>query len=128
LAKEEPEDLEAPVMRPIAWLGNSRKNLQAFPPDARRLMGGQLQLMQYGGMPKDAKPFKGIGPGVIEIALRHDGEAYRTVVALQLGRRIYVLHAFQKKSKKGIATPKQDVDLIRQRYKEAKELVEDEQG
>ena len=62
-----------------------------------------------------------------EIALRHDGEAYRTVVAVQLGRNIYVLHAFQKKSKKGIATPKQDVDLIKQRYKEAKELAEDEQ-
>ena len=83
--------------------------------------------MQYGGMPKDAKPFKGIGSGVVEIAIRHDGEAYRTVVALQLGRNIYVLHAFQKKSKKGIATPKQDVDLIKQRYKEAKELAEDEQ-
>jgi len=83
--------------------------------------------MQYGGMPKDAKPFRGIGSGVIEIAIRHDGEAYRTVVALQLGRNIYVLHAFQKKSKKGIATPKQDVDLIKQRYKEAKELAEDEQ-
>ena len=65
--------------------------------------------------------------GVIEIAIRHDGEAYRTVVALQLGRNIYVRHAFQKKSKKGIATPKQDVDLIKQRYKEAKELAEDEQ-
>jgi phage-related protein len=83
--------------------------------------------MQYGGMPKDAKPFKGIGSGVLEIAIRHDGEAYRTVVALRLGRNIYVLHAFQKKSKKGIATPKQDVDLIKQRYKEAKELAEDEQ-
>jgi phage-related protein len=64
---------------------------------------------------------------LIEIAIRHDGEAYRTVVALQLGRNIYVLHAYQKKSKKGIATPKQDVDLIKQRYKEAKELAEDEQ-
>jgi len=114
-------------MRPVVWLGNSRRNIQAFPPDARRIIGGELQLMQYGGMPKDAKPFRGIGSGVIEIAIRHDGEAYRTVVALQLGRNIYVLHAFQKKSKKGIATPKQDVDLIKQRYKEAKELAEDEQ-
>ena len=114
-------------MRPVVWLGNSRRNIQAFPPDARRVIGGELQLMQYGGMPKDAKPFRGIGSGVIEIAIRHDGEAYRTVVALQLGRNIYVLHAFQKKSKKGIATPKQDVDLIKQRYKEAKELAEDEQ-
>lgn len=114
-------------MRPVVWLGNSRRNIQAFPPDARRIIGGELQLMQYGGMPKDAKPFRGIGSGVIEIAIRHDGEAYRTVVALQLGRNIYVLHAYQKKSKKGIATPKQDVNLIKQRYKEAKELAEDEQ-
>jgi len=127
LEGEEQEEPEAPVMRPVVWLGNSRRNIQAFPPDARRIIGGELQLIQYGGMPKDAKPFRGIGSGVIEIAIRHDGEAYRTVVALQLGRNIYVLHAFQKKSKKGIATPKQDVDLIKQRYKEAKELAEDEQ-
>ena len=128
MAEEEQENLEAPVMRPAVWLGNSRKNIQEFPPDARSLVGGQLQLLQYGGMPKDAKPFKGIGGGVIEIALRHDGEAYRTVVALQLGRTIYVLHAFRKKSKKGIATPKHDADLIKQRYREAKELAGDEQG
>jgi phage-related protein len=128
LAEEESEDVETPAMRHVVWLGSSRRNIQAFPPDARRLIGGQLQLLQYGGMPKDAKPFKGIGSGVIEIALRHDGEAYRMVLALQLGRTIYVLHAFQKKSKKGIATLKQDVDLIKQRYKEAKELGEDEQG
>ena len=127
MEEEEQEEPEAPVMRPVVWLGNSRRNIQAFPPDARRIIGGELQLMQYGGMPKDAKPFKGIGSGVIEIAIRHDGEAYRTVVALQLGRNIYVLHAYQKKSKKGIATPKQVVDLIKQRYKEAKELAEDEQ-
>lgn len=114
MAEEPEQDLKAPVMRPLVWLGNSKKNIQEFPPDARRLIGDQLQLLQYGGMPKDAKPFKGVGSGVIEIALRHTGEAYRTVVALQLGTKIYVLHAFQKKSKKGIATPKQDVDLIKQ--------------
>src|SRR5208337_3454988 len=88
LEEEEQEEPEAPVMRPVVWLGNSRRNIQAFPPDARRIIGGELQLMQYGGMPKDAKPFRGIGSGVIEIAIRHDGEAYRTVVALQLGRNI----------------------------------------
>jgi len=128
LAKEKQQDVETPVMRPIVWLGNSKKNILEFPPEARKLMGDELQLLQYGGMPKDAKSFRGVGSGVIEIARRHDGEAYRTVVALQLGRNIYVLHAFQKKSKKGIATPKQDVDLIKQRYKEAKELAGDEQG
>ena len=128
MADEEREHLDAPAMRPIVRLGDSRRNIQGFPPDARRLIGGQLQLLQYGGMPKDAMPFEGIGSGVIEIALRHGGEAYRTVVALQLGRKVYVLHAFQKKSKKGIATPKHDVDLIKRRYKEAEELAEDEQG
>ena len=124
---DRPEDLEVPVMRPLVWMGNSRKKIQEFPPEARRLIGGGLQLLQYGGMPKDAKPFKGVGSGVVEIALRQEGEAYRTVVALQLGEKIYVLHAFQKKSKKGIATPKKDVDIIRRRYQDAKERVQDEE-
>jgi phage-related protein len=87
------------------------------------MLGDQLQLIQFGGMPKDAKPFKGVGSGVIEIALRYASDAYRVVLALQIGRRIYVLHSFQKKSKKGIATPKQDIDLIKKRYTEARELA-----
>lgn len=120
------EDDETPVLRPIVWMGNAKRNLQAFPEGAQKLIGDELQLIQFGGMPKDAKPFKGVGSGVFEIALRYEGDAYRTVLAVQLGDIIYVLHAFQKKSKKGIATPKPDVDLIKQRYKEAKELAEHE--
>jgi phage-related protein len=120
------DDLETPVLRPLVWLGNSRRNIQAFPTEAQKIIGFELQLIQFGGMPKDAKPFKGVGSGVFEIALRHATDAYRTVVAVQLGRKIYLLHAFQKKSKKGIATPKQEVDLIKQRYKEAKELADRE--
>ena len=111
-----------PKLRSVVWLGNSRKNILEFPEDVRKLIGDELQLIQFGGMPKDAKPFKGVGSGVIEIALKYDKEAYRCVQAVQLGEKIYVLHAFQKKSKKGIATPKQDVDLIKQRYQEAQEL------
>jgi len=121
------EDLETPVMRPLVWLGNSKKNIQAFPDGAKKLIGDELQLMQFGGMPKDAKPFKGIGSGVIEIALRYDADAYRTVLAVQLGKKIYVLHAFQKKSHKGIGTPKQYVDLIRRRYAEAEEWAKNEE-
>ena len=83
-------------------------------------------LIQSGKTPTDTKPFKGIGSGVIEIAIKHDKEAYRCVQAVQVGQKIYVLHAFQKKSKKGIETPKQDVDLIKQRYNQAKELEKDE--
>jgi phage-related protein len=72
-------------------------------------------------MPKDAKPFKGVGSGVLEIALRYSSDAFGAVLAVQIGRRIYVLHAFQKISKKGIETPKRDFDLIRKRYTEAQE-------
>lgn len=120
-------NLDTPVIRPLRWLGNSKKNIQNFPKDAQKGMGAQLQTMQFGGMPKNAKPFKGIGSGVFEIAIKSDKEAYRTVLAVQLGNTIYVLHAFQKKSKKGIETPKQDIDLIKQRYNEAKELAKNEQ-
>ncbi len=67
--------------------------------------------------------FKGVGSGVLEIALRYSSDAYRVVLAVQIGRRIYILHAFQKKSKKGIETSKRDVDLIRKRYTEAQELA-----
>jgi phage-related protein len=119
-------DLETPVLRPLVWLGDSRKNLRAFPVGAQRLMGDELQLIQFGGMPKDVKPFRGVGSGVLELALRYDSDAYRTVVAVQLGRKIYVLHAFQKKSKRGIATPQHDMELIRQRYAEARELAKNE--
>ena len=90
--------------------GNSKKNLRDFPDGAQKLLGDELQLIQFGGMPKDAKPFKGIGSGVLELALRSTSDAYRVVLAVQIGKRIYVLHAFQKKSKKGIETPKRDVD------------------
>ena len=104
-------------------MGKAKNNLRKFPEGPRKLIGDELQLLQFGGMPKDTKPFKGVGSGVLEIAVRHDKEAYRTVVAVQLGQKLYVLHAFQKKSKRGIETPKRDVDLIKQRYKEAKELA-----
>ena len=115
--------LKPPTLRIVVWLGDSKRSLRDFPDGARKLLGDELQLLQFGGMPKDAKPFRGVGSGIVEIALRYASDAYRVVLALQLGRRIYVLHAFQKKSKRGIATPKSDVDLIKKRYMEAKELA-----
>ena len=108
-------------------MGNAKKNLREFPEGARKLIGDELQLLQFGGMPRDTKPFKGVGSGVLEIAVRYDKDAYRTVVAVQLGKKLYVLHAFQKKSKRGIETPNRDVELIKQRYKEAKELASHEE-
>ena len=111
------------LIRPLRWLGNSKKNLLKFPEQVQKVIGDELQFIQFGGMPKDAKPFKGVGSGVLEIAIKHNKEAYRTVVAVQLGDYIYVLHAFQKKSKTGISTPKEDVELIKQRFKEAQEIA-----
>jgi phage-related protein len=116
------ENFRTPPLRPVIWLGSSKKNIRDFPKDAQKLLGDELQLIQFGGTPKDVKPFKGIGSGVLEIALGYASDAYRVVVAVQIGKRIYVLHAFQKKSKRGIETPKRDVDLIRRRYAEAREL------
>ena len=118
---------EVPILRSVVWLGNAKKNLREFPEGARKLIGDELQLLQFGGMPRDTKPFKGVGSGVLEIAVRYDKDAYRTVVAVQLGKKLYVLHAFQKKSKRGIETPNRDVELIKQRYKEAKELASHEE-
>src|SRR5882724_9980175 len=118
---------ETPILRPLVWLGNSKRNIRGFPEGAQKLIGDELQLIQFGGMPEGAKPFKGIGSGVFGIAIRYRTNAYRTVLAIQLGRRIYVLHAFEKKSRRGIETPRQDVELIKQRYKEAVELTENEE-
>lgn len=111
------------VVRPVIWLGDSRKNVQAFPKPVRTDLGAALFAAQCGGKAEHVKPFKGVGSGVFEIVERYSGDAYRLVYGVQIGRHLYVLHAFQKKSKSGIATPKPDVELIKRRYKEAQELA-----
>ena len=85
-----------------------------------------LFAAQRGETAEHVKPFKGVGSGVMEIAERYDTNAYRLIYAVQLGKSIFVLHVFQKKSKSGIATPKMDVDLIVKRYKEARERAKNE--
>jgi len=109
-------------LRPMVWLGDSRKQVRGFPPEVRKSIGVALYDAQTGDKAPTAKPFRGIGSGVFEIALRFDKDAYRAVYAVQIGRRIYVLHAFQKKSKHGIKTPRRDLDVIEQRYRQALRL------
>ena len=104
-------------VKPVVWLGDSLKNLKAFPQQVRKSFGDALYDAQIGKMPPHAKPFKGVGRGVIEIIKRYDSDTYRVVYAVQIANKIYVLHAFQKKAKSGIKTPQQDVDLIKLRYK-----------
>jgi phage-related protein len=106
-------------IRLVAWLGDSRRQVRSFPPEVRKSIGAALYDAQKGEKAPTVKPFKGVGSGVFEIALRFDKDAYRAVYAVQVGRRIYVLHAFQKKSKHSIKTPRQDVEIIDQRYRQA---------
>ena len=100
----------------------------AFPEDVWRRVGGALWEARIGRKAPYAKPLKGFGDaGVLEIVDDFDGDTFRAMYTVRFAKAVYVLHAFQKKSKKGIATPKQDVDLIKQRYKEARELAEHEE-
>ncbi|NJR73503.1 MAG: type II toxin-antitoxin system RelE/ParE family toxin [Scytonema sp. CRU_2_7] len=120
------EDIPEVPLRSLVWMGDSRKNIREFPEEVQKAVGYALQLVQAGETPLDAKPFKGVGSGVSEIVKRYDTDTYRAVYAVKIGEKIYVLHAFQKKSKKGVKTPQTDVDLIKQRYKDA--LAREEQS
>jgi phage-related protein len=109
-----------PEVKRLHWMGSSLRDLRAFPDEVRDTIGYALYLAQTGGRHDQAKPLKGFGgAGVLEIVEDHDGETYRAVYTVKLANAVYVLHAFQKKAKRGIATPKQDMDLIRQRLKAA---------
>jgi phage-related protein len=112
-------------LREITWIGNSLDNLKEFPIQVRQHIGMALDDVQNGTTPSDVKAFKDVGSGVYEIVSRFDTNTYRAVYAVKIGEDVYVLHAFQKKSKKGVATPKQDVDLIKARYKKALEVEKD---
>lgn len=114
------------MFREVVWMGDSRKRLREFPKETQRSMGGALMLAQFGGISDSAKPFKGVGSGVFEIVESYQKNAYRIIYAVRISEKIHVLHAFQKKSKTGIKTPKSDVDLVKQRYKEAQELANNE--
>ena len=113
----------APESRPISWFKPARKAFDAFPPGARRDLAVALTILAEGQMPDIAKPLHGLGAGVMELALRHRGDAFRLVYALQLGEEIWVLHAFQKKSTSGIATPRHELDTVRERLKRLRELL-----
>jgi phage-related protein len=108
--------------RPIHWVKAARKDFDAFPPGARDDLLDALTAVAEGAHPSIAKPLSGLS-GVMELALRHRGDAYRVVYALLIGPGIWVIHAFQKKSKSGIATPKQEIDLVRERLKRLREVL-----
>ena len=109
--------------RPIGWLKASRRDFEAFPADAQMTLMRALSIVAEGHHPDIAKPMAGLGSGVFELALRHRGNAFRVVYAVQIATEIWVVHAFQKKSKTGIATPRQEIDLVRDRIRRLKEIL-----
>ncbi len=109
--------------RTISWIKRAGKDFEGFPQGAQIKMGRALTVVAEGGMPDIAKPLKGFGSGILGLALRYRGDAFRVVYALRIGEDIWVLHAFQKKSKSGIKTPKADIDLVRERLRRLKELL-----
>ena len=117
--------MEERARKPVVWVGSSLLDLAAFPRLVRRSMGYALHIAQLGGKHPDAKPLKGFGgAGVLEVVEDYDRATFRVVYTLRLRDRIYVLHAFQKKSKRGAATPKKEMDVIRTRLRDAYALHE----
>ena len=113
------------VAKPVRWIGTSRDDLRDFPEPVRLRVGGALWEAQTGGKATWAKPLRGFGgAGVVEIVDDHDGDTYRAVYTVRFAGVVYVLHAFQKKSKSGIATPRHEISLIEQRLKRAREDFE----
>jgi phage-related protein len=111
--------------KPVRWVGGSKADLSAFPVAVRQRVGGALWEAQIGGKAPYAKPLKGFGDaGVLEIVDDFDGDTFRAVYTVRFAKAVYVLHAFQKKSKRGVATPKAELDLIERRLKRAKEDYE----
>jgi phage-related protein len=109
--------------RNISWIKAARKDFEDFPEDAQSDVFDALTVAAEGGKSDKAKPFKGVDGGVFEIALKHRGDAFRAIYALKIDADIWVVHAFQKKSKSGIKTPQMEVDLIRERVKRLKEAL-----
>jgi phage-related protein len=108
--------------KPVEWVASSKDDLREFPKDVRRVMGQAIDDAQHGGEHPSAKALKGFGGrGVLEVADDFDGDTYRAVYTVKFAGVIYVLHAFQKKSKKGVTTPQRDIDLIKARLKRAEQ-------
>ena len=114
--------MPAPPLKPVVWLGDSLRELKAFPAVVQDELGYAIYLAQRGGKHVSSKPLKGLGSGVLEVVSDHRGDTFRSVYTVRFADRVFVLHAFQKKSKSGMATPKTDIDLIKQRLKQATEV------
>lgn len=114
------------MLKELVWIASSRKDMQDLPRSVQRTFGYALYAAQSGEKPPEAKSLKGFGgAGVLELVEDYRGDTYRAVYTVRFAATIYVLHVFQKNAKHGAETPKHDLDLIRERLKQAERLYED---
>jgi phage-related protein len=113
-----------PGEKPLFWVGSSKTDLLDFPGTVRDGIGVALSAAQFGGKHPQAKPWKGEGAGVLEVVEDYRGDAFRAVYTVRFDKAVYVLHAFQKKSRRGSKTAKTDIDLIGKRLRAAQEDYE----
>jgi phage-related protein len=117
---------DEPSYKPVIWIGSSRKDVREFPEAIQDHIGYALYVAQLGGKHRDTKTLSGFGgAGVVEIVSVYSGDTFRAVYTLRFAGTVYVLHAFQKKSKTGRETPRRDKELIKQRLREAEQIAKD---
>jgi phage-related protein len=115
---------DEPPLKPVIWVGASLKQLREFPAPVQDHIGYALYVAQRGGKHQDAKVLSGFGgTGVLEVIKDYRGDTFRAVYTLKYAGMVFVLHAFQKKSKSGKQTPRRDIELIRQRLREAEQIA-----
>jgi phage-related protein len=115
---------EEPRLKPVVWVVSSRRDLRAFPDPVQDHMGYAIYVAQQGGKHRDAKVLSGFGgAGMVEVVKDFRGDTFRAVYTLRFAGAVYVLHAFQKKSKAGRETPRRDIELIEQRLREAEKIA-----
>ncbi|AWK14732.1 type II toxin-antitoxin system RelE/ParE family toxin [Candidatus Fukatsuia symbiotica] len=118
--------MNAKTEKSLVWIGSSKKDLLELPQDIVKSVGYTLHFAQKGLTPPNVKPLSGFhGAGVLEVVENYDGNTYRAICTVKFASVVFVLHCFQKKSKKGIATPRADLDLIRTRLNTAQQIYED---
>ena len=111
---------DRPTLKPVIWIGSSHRDVCQFPEAVQSRVGYALYVAQQGGVHRDAKVLRGFGgAGVVEVVSDHQGDTFRSIYTVRFAGSIYVLHAFQKKSKSGRKTPKTEIDLIKRRLREA---------
>ena len=120
--------LNVPGEKPLHWIGSALKEVRRFPAEVQRTVGFALGAAQFGGKHPAAKPWKGEGSGVLEIVKDYDGDTFRAIYTIRFARAVYALHAFQKKSPRGIKTRQSDIDLVRERLKMAELDYEERYG